>query len=75
MSTKEEPNEFTLKEWQNDPKNWKLGFLYYNKKDARLFPPKRFKGGWTVNFANPNSIIAMSVVVIIIFFVVKACKG
>ena len=75
MSTAEEPNEFTLKEWWNDPKNWKLGFLYYNKKDTRLFPPKRFKGGWTINFANPNFIIAMSAILIIIYFVIKICKS
>lgn len=41
-----------------NPENWKLGILYYNKKDHRLFPPKRWKNlGWTINFANPYSIL------------------
>jgi uncharacterized membrane protein len=39
--------------WHDDPKNWKLGFIYYNKADNRWFPPKRAGFGYTLNFANP----------------------
>lgn len=42
---------------------WKLGFIYYNREDKRIFPPKRTKMGWTINFANPWSIIAMLLVI------------
>lgn len=39
---------------------WKWGIFYYNPDDKRLFPPKRIPWmGWTVNFANPLSILAM----------------
>ena len=45
------PSKQLKDEWRNDPKNWKLGFLYFNKEDKRIFPPKRMKElGWTINF-------------------------
>jgi uncharacterized membrane protein len=60
MKTKEQPSELLLKQWHEDPKNWKLGVFYYNKDDSRIFPPKRFKWtGWTINFANSYSILAL----------------
>ena len=44
--------------WHKDPANWKFGIFYYNPEDDRLFPPKRLRYlGWTVNFANPLSIL------------------
>ncbi|NOU16610.1 MAG: hypothetical protein HOO91_03505 [Bacteroidales bacterium] len=61
-----EPTEWQLKQWHDDPKNWKLGIFYYNRMDRRLFPPKRFYGGWTVNFANPISMVALLVLLILI---------
>lgn len=34
------------------------GYLfYYNPNDKRIFIPKRTGGGYTVNFANPLSVI------------------
>lgn len=75
MSTAEKPDEATLKEWHNDPKNWKLGFFYYNKKDPRFLPPSKSNKGRTINFASPDSIIAISAILIIIYFLIKACKG
>lgn len=34
--------------------------FYYNREDKRLLPPKYYKEmGWTVNFANPKSILAL----------------
>ena len=48
-----------------ESKYWKWGLFYYNKQDKRIFPPKRQEWmGWTVNFANPKSILAF-----LIFFV------
>jgi len=39
--------------------NWIWGIFYYNKEDDRIFPPKRIPWmGFTVNFANPKSILA-----------------
>ncbi|WP_034714812.1 DUF5808 domain-containing protein [Chryseobacterium soli] len=55
--------------------NWKFGIFYYNKDDKRLFPPKRNKFlGWTVNFANPYSILAMILVIILLVLVGESLK-
>jgi len=54
----------------DDPKFWKYGVFYYNKEDRRIFPPKRTKWlGWTVNFANPFSIIAFIILIAIILII------
>ena len=54
----ESPSKETLEKWHKDPNNWKFGGIYYNKEDKRIFPPKRIAWmGWTINFANRNSII------------------
>jgi uncharacterized membrane protein len=54
--------------WQNDPDNWIWGIFYYNAEDSRLFPPKRIKQlGWTINFANPNSVFLVIVIIAIAF--------
>jgi uncharacterized membrane protein len=57
------------KEWNDNPKYWRcFGLLYFNKEDERIFPPKR-KGtgiGWTVNLANPKSILALVLVTVIV---------
>ncbi|MEJ7681318.1 MAG: DUF5808 domain-containing protein [Segetibacter sp.] len=67
MTTNEKPGKETFDEWHNDPSNWKWGEFYYNKNDKRLFPPKRIKEfGWTVNFANPISVLAFLVLLILI---------
>jgi uncharacterized membrane protein len=48
----------------DDEHNWKLGIFYYNPKDKRLMPPKRNRFfGWTVNFANPLSILTMALLI------------
>jgi uncharacterized membrane protein len=39
----EKPSKETLEKWRKDPNNWKWGFLYYNKEDQRLLPPKRIE--------------------------------
>lgn len=54
--------------WQNDPDNWIWGIFYYNPEDSRLFPPKKIKQlGWTINFANPNSVFLVIVLIAIAF--------
>jgi uncharacterized membrane protein len=58
--------------WHQDPENWKWGIFYYNKKDKRLLVPKRIEWmGWTVNFANPKSILFF--VVALFFFLLVIC--
>jgi uncharacterized membrane protein len=42
---------------QSEPKNWKLGVIYYNPNDSRSFVPKRVGIGWTLNFAQPGSYL------------------
>jgi uncharacterized membrane protein len=60
----EKPGKETLQKCHDDPSNWKLGILYFNKKDKRLFPPKRIQGfGWTINFANPYSIVMLIIII------------
>jgi len=59
-----EPSEETKNKWQNDPDNWIWGMFYYNPEDPRLFPPKKIKEfGWTTNFANPNSVLVMLILI------------
>ena len=75
MSNKEKPSKETLEKWHQDPDNWKFGIFYFNKKDKRIFPPKRkAQFGWTVNFANPLSIIAIIVIITIAILVTKIRK-
>ena len=67
MTTGEKPTKENLTNWQKDPNNWKWGIFYFNKNDKRIFPPKRDKYfGWTVNFANPYSILAIIVLIILV---------
>ena len=62
-----EPSEEQIKKWQNDPNNWVWGMFYYNPEDPRLFPPKKIKElGWTTNFANPNSVHIMIILIIVL---------
>lgn len=60
---------------KDDENHWKFGIFYYNKDDKRLFPPKRNKFlGWTVNFANPYSILAMFLAITLLIFIVEYIK-
>jgi len=54
------------------PKQLDWGFFYYNKEDKRLMPPKRNPiMGWTVNFANRNSVLLfVFIMLFIILFMV-----
>lgn len=67
MEHNHKPTKETLDRWHNDPNNWKWGVFYFNKDDKRIFPPKKIKLlGWTVNFANPISILALLTIIVII---------
>ena len=53
-----------------DDSNWKWGCFYYNPEDKRLFPPKRDPAfGWTINFANFNSILAFLIMLAFFGFI------
>jgi uncharacterized membrane protein len=72
MNDDNKPSQETNDAWHDDPSSWKLGVFYFNPKDKRIFPPKRMQGmGWTINFANPISIMAM---VGMIIFIVGMAK-
>jgi len=67
MDTKDNQRQEMFNEWHQDPSNWKWGIFYFNKNDKRIFPPKRMKYfGWTVNFANPYSVLTLVVTIIVI---------
>lgn len=57
-----------LRQWHDNPANWKAGLFYYNPQDPRILPPKRIAwAGWTINFANPLSIIGVIVLLVFVF--------
>ena len=63
-------------EWHNDPSKWKLGLFYFNKEDKRLLPPKRIKYlEWTINFANPLSVLVFVLMLIAIAVIFKIING
>ncbi|MDA6071462.1 DUF5808 domain-containing protein [Flavobacterium sp. AC] len=75
MNYNNNPSEETQNEWNNDPNNWIWGIFYYNPKDKRLFPPKRMKQmGWTINFANPNSVFLVIVIIAILLVISEHIK-
>lgn len=50
----ENRGEYTIAETEHF--YWHL--FYFNSDDSRIFVPKQTGGGYTINFANPISIIA-----------------
>jgi uncharacterized membrane protein len=43
-----------------DPSKFYWGIFYFNREDKRLLPPKRVPFlGWTVNWANPYSVLLL----------------
>jgi uncharacterized membrane protein len=52
-----------------NPANWK-GILYFNRKDPRLIVQKQYPSlGWTLNFANHLTYLAVIIVVLVIVVV------
>jgi uncharacterized membrane protein len=71
-SLNKKPSQETIEAWHKDPANWKLGIFYFNREDKRLFPPKRIAMlGWTINFANPLSFLALAILVTSVYFITK----
>jgi uncharacterized membrane protein len=67
MENPDKPSQKTKEKWHIDPNNWIWGMFYYNKEDKRLLPPKRIAWmGWTVNFANRNSVLLFVFVLLLI---------
>jgi uncharacterized membrane protein len=67
MEDPDNPSQETQERWRKDPDNWIWGLFYYNKEDRRLLPPKRNRiMGFTINFANPNSVLFF--VIMMLFF-------
>jgi Predicted membrane protein len=69
------PDKEFLDNMSKDPSNWK-GPFYYNPRDPRLLVPKLHPSlGWTLNFANPASYVAigalLAVTILISFFTGK----
>jgi uncharacterized membrane protein len=60
------------KQWHADPNNWKWGVFYFNREDKRLLVPKRIALlGWTINFANPRSILFFLVFIGVLFLIAQ----
>ena len=59
-----------------NPNHWRLGPLYFNRQDRRLFVPQRYGYGWTVNFANIWAwlLIGVSVLVLIASFLNRGVR-
>lgn len=78
MEDQYKPSQETKEKWHIDPNNWIWGMFYYNKEDKRLLPPKRIAWmGWTVNFANRNSVLLFVFVLLLILmftFIVELNK-
>lgn len=41
---------------KDDDSLWKAGVIYVNRDDTRMFVPKRFGVGYTLNFGHPGSL-------------------
>jgi uncharacterized membrane protein len=75
MQNDNEPSEETKNEWENDPDNWIWGMFYYNPKDKRSYFPKRIKEfGWHANYADPNYIVIVLLLVAVIVVFIKYAR-
>ena len=74
MAEHNKPTQETLDKWHSDPAYWKFFVFYYNREDKRIFPPKRSRLGWTINFANTKSIMAMVAIVVGAMGIVKLIR-
>lgn len=52
--------------YKDDDSKWILGSIYYNKNDPAMMIEKRIGIGWTINFANPKSIVFILVTLLMI---------
>lgn len=62
-----------------NPEHWRWQIFYYNPADKRIFPPKRNPNlGWTVNFANPKSVLALVAMMLffaLVIFMIEKTNG
>lgn len=59
-------------DWQDNNDYWIWGIFYFNKEDKRLFPPKRNPWmGFTTNFANPKSVLALVLFLAFFLFIIS----
>ena len=56
---------------EKEKKEGYVGPFYWNPGDKRVFVPKRWGYGWTVNFANPFSILALFSILIVVLILAK----
>ena len=56
----------------NDPisnsKNYRWGIFYFNKTDSRVFVPKRFGIGYTVNLSKPSVWVVIVLILMIVLY-------
>jgi uncharacterized membrane protein len=72
MKTKFDKN--LLDSMSKNLNNWK-GPFYFNSKDPRFMVPKRHPGfGWTLNFADPLSYVAIVVFILVIVAIIFLTK-
>jgi uncharacterized membrane protein len=65
------PDKEFLDNMSKDPSNWK-GIFYFNNRDPRLLVPKLHPSlGWTLNFANPASYIALAAIIFVAILIEK----
>jgi uncharacterized membrane protein len=50
----------------NDPNHWRLGVFYFNRRDRRLFVPKRHGLGVTLNFGHVAAWVIIGVIVVLL---------
>ncbi len=51
--------------------NWRGYFIYFNREDNRIFVPKRFGIGWTLNFASPFTYLVLAVLIVLILLITQ----
>ena len=54
----------------NEKENWYLGIFYYNRINKSIFVPKRIGIGWTLNFARWQSILVLTLLLMLIAFTI-----
>ncbi len=45
--------------------------FYFNRKDKRIFVPKRYGMGWTLNLANPVAILLFVLIFVVTYLLAK----
>lgn len=73
MSTEFKEKEEQYKFHHNNESNWLWGIFYCNRKDPRVFVPKKNKNmGLTLNIAHPVAIVVFVIILaVIIYFLVN----